>query len=749
LVRFHSPLTAAPAGAPPSTGRRRVFLLLALVLAAALAGAIGWFFLSRSPAGRPQDLTPWPVAVSTVAGGGAPGIGDGFASDAYFSDPFGVAVDAAGNVYVTDGGDNNLVRRIAPTGEVTTIAGGSEGWLDGQALAASFHTPSGIAVAPDGSLVVADTGNHAIRRIARDGWVQTVAGSGVSGRVDGPAIAARFDGPIGVAVGGDGTIFVADTYNDCIRTIAPNGDVTTLAGGAQPGYRDGAGVEARFDTPSGIAVDPRGGLVVADTGNNALRRIDARGEVTTIGWSAGRDGASGDAAGLPAPGGEAVVALSRPIGVAVSPRGAVYAADSLGRVAVFLPDGRSHVVAGSSSGFADGDGASARFNGPSGVAVDARGTVLVADTDNYLVRALTPPGETKPPRDVFLTSVPRLSPAALGFVHVLWPVDPQEGWHEVTATLGEARGSFGGDGRERLHAGIDVHADQGTLVRAVHDEKVSRPIAATGYGELNEMARIGLMSYVHLRVGRDRRDAILDPERFAVLYDDNGTASRVRLRRGVRFRLGDPIGTVNRFAHVHLGLGPAGAQANLLQFSLAGFSDHVAPTIPAGGVWFVNEAGAALAPPRRGPVEISGRVRIVVEAWDQVDRNERRRRLGVYSLGYQVLRKDGTPLEGDEKPRTTIVFDRLPQTPGAGGLAYAEGSGITAYGNRTTRFRYLVTNEVRGGEAIEGWWNAGALAPGDYRLRIVAKDEAGNTATRDVAVRVGSVASPLPEPPHR
>jgi hypothetical protein len=94
---------------------------------------------------------------------------------------------------------------------------------------------------------------------------------------------------------------------------------------------------------------------------------------------------------------------------------------------------------------------------------------------------------------------------------VPWPVDPQEGWHEVTATLGEARGSAGGDGRERLHAGIDVHAEPGTVVRAVHDEKVTRPIAATGYGELNETVRIGLVSYVHVKAGRDARDARVNP----------------------------------------------------------------------------------------------------------------------------------------------------------------------------------------------------------------------------------------------
>jgi sugar lactone lactonase YvrE len=655
--------------------------------------------------------------VVTVAGSGAPGVADGVVSGAAFADPFGVAVDGAGNTYVADAGDNNRIRRIDPSGAVTTLAGSSEGWRDGIGSEAQFSTPSGLAVAPDGALIVADTGNNAIRRVESDGRVTTVAGGAGRGRADGTGTSATFDAPVGVAVGPDGTIYVADTYNDCIRAISPGGAVTTLAGGGAPGYRDGRGVEARFDTPSGIAADWSGGLFVADTGNNLVRRVTSAGEVTTL--SAPTD----------------AVTLWRPVGVAVSRTGEVYVTDAGGRVCLFTGDRTLHVLAGSAPGFSDGVGSAARFNNPTGISVDAEGVARVADSDNYLVRALTPPGAARPARDVFLSALPRLSPAALGFEHVPWPVDPQEGWHEVTATLGEARGSVGGDGRERLHAGIDVHADEGTVARTVHDEKVARPIAATGVGELNESIRVGLVSYVHVKVGRDRREASLDPSRFDVLYDENGALARIRVRRGTRFHLGDPVGTVNRFTHVHLGLGPRGAEVNLLGFSLAEFGDHVRPTIPAGGVWLEDEAGTRLKP-QRGVLDITGRVAIVAEAWDQVDRNEPRRRLGVYALGYQVLRRDGTPVDGFEEPRMTIRFDRLPQTAGAGELAYAHGSGITVYGNRTTRFRYQVTNEVHDGEAVPGSWDASALMPGDYRVRVIAQDAAGNSTSRDIAVRV-------------
>ncbi|RPJ54020.1 MAG: gluconolaconase, partial [Acidobacteria bacterium] len=241
-----------------------------MLLIALLVAALGWLLYTRltRPPGQPPSPPLWPVSASTIAGNGTPGRGDGFVSAASFWDPFGVAVDEVGNTFVTDAGDNNMIRCITPTGRVTLVAGGTEGWLDGIGTAAQFHTPSGIAVAPDGTLVVADTGNNAIRRVTPEGVVTTVAGGTGAGHQDGAAATATFDAPLGVAVAADGRIFVADTYNDCVRSISPEGVVTTVAGGVQTGYRDGAGTEARFDTPSGIAIDARGTLFVADTGNN-------------------------------------------------------------------------------------------------------------------------------------------------------------------------------------------------------------------------------------------------------------------------------------------------------------------------------------------------------------------------------------------------------------------------------------------------------------------------------------------------
>jgi hypothetical protein len=127
-------------------------------------------------------------------------------------------------------------------------------------------------------------------------------------------------------------------------------------------------------------------------------------------------------------------------------------------------------------------------------------------------------------------------------------------------------------------------------------------------------------------------------------------------------------------------------------------------------------------------------VSIVVNAYDRVDGNRPSRRLGVYALGYQVLHDDGTPLAGFEQPKTTIRFDRLPGGPQAPPTIYAEGSGITVYGNKTTTFRYIVTNTLQDGVATPGAWDTSALPPGRYRVRVFAADLAGNRATRDVRV---------------
>jgi hypothetical protein len=416
------------------------------------------------------------------------------------------------------------------------------------------------------------------------------------------------------------------------------------------------------------------------------------------------------------------------------------------------------VIAGSGAGSADGEGTRARFNVPAGIAATARGELIVADAGNAILRRIGPVSSSRPvaplawlaggsiglsaaPPAVAVTppsierGYPLLTAEVLRLPLLPWPLDPQEGWHEVAGTLGEPRGSRAGDGRERFHAGLDVRGEEGLVVRSVRDEKVSAPLGSSGFGSLSETLSVGAMSYVHVRVGRDRRNVSLDPERFIFV---DGANPRVRVRRGTRFAVGDPIGTVNRFYHVHLEVGLKGMEVNALTLPLVNFVDYLAPTIVPGGIRFFSEHGEPLQLQEKGRIHLSGRVAIVVDAFDQVEGNVERRKLGLFEVGYQVLAADGTPAPGFETPVITLRFDRLPPDPQAPWIAYAAGSGITTYGNRTTRFLYIVTNLLRDGRAEQAYWDTALLPPGDYTVRITARDVWGNEATEntDVAVTV-------------
>ena len=181
----------------------------------------------------------WPALAAVLAGDGVPGVRDGSADRARFSDPFGVVSAPDGTVYVADAGDAQRIRRIAPDGTVSTFAGGELGYADAIGEQARFRTPSGLAIDDAGALYVADTGNNLIRRIAPDGVVTTVAGGLEAGFRDAPGSLARFNGPIGVAVDATGRIIVADSYNDRIRAIHPDGTVVTVAGTGEPALRTG------------------------------------------------------------------------------------------------------------------------------------------------------------------------------------------------------------------------------------------------------------------------------------------------------------------------------------------------------------------------------------------------------------------------------------------------------------------------------------------------------------------------------
>lgn len=264
-----------------------------------------------------------------VAGGTEPGWVDASGTDARFSWPHGLAIDGAGYLYVADSGNHRL-RRIDSGGRVLTLAGGSAGYANGTGSSARFNYPSGVAVDGNGTLYVADSFNHAIRTVGRTGEVATLAGGGVTGYVDAAGDQARFAKPIGVAVAGDRHVFVADSDNHCIRQITPAGVVTTLAGNGTAGRADGLGAAARFDAPRGIALEASGSLLVADANNHQIRRVFRSGLVVTI-MGTGRAGTQNARNPLEAE-------FSLPSGVATAPSGKVWIADTAtDRVRLYEP----------------------------------------------------------------------------------------------------------------------------------------------------------------------------------------------------------------------------------------------------------------------------------------------------------------------------------------------------------------------------------------------------------------------------
>jgi len=319
---------------------------------------------------------------------GQSGSTDGTVGVARFNGPRGVAVDSAGTVYVADE-RNHTIRAITPEGVVTTLAGtaGVSGSAEGTGSAARFNHPWGVAVDGAGTVYVADESNHTIRAITSARVVTTLAGTaGANGSTDGAGSAARFSSPEGVAVDGGGTVYVGDTGNNTIRRITPGGVVTTLAG--TPGGADGTGSAARFAAPDGVAVDDAGTVYVADTSNSTIRKITTAGVVTTLAGAVGQPGST-DGIGSAA-------RFNNPQGVAVDSAGTVYVADtSNSTIRKVTSAGAVTTLAGTAgqTGSADGTGSAARFRGPSGVAVDAAGTVYVADRGNYTIRKITPTGE--------------------------------------------------------------------------------------------------------------------------------------------------------------------------------------------------------------------------------------------------------------------------------------------------------------------------------------------------------------------
>lgn len=343
----------------------------------------------------------WPAGaqgiITTVAGSGTfvfTGNG-GPATDAPLGNVSGVAVDSAGNVYATDRG-NHLVVRIAPTGILTVVAGNGKAGFSGDggpATSASLNLPVGVAVDLAGNVFIADGGSsfgdggERIRRVATDGAISTVAGNGSPGFSGdgGPATAAQLNRVQGVAVDSAGNLYIADTGNNRVRKVTPDGIITTVAGDGRCCYL-GDNVPATstpLNSPYAVAVDAAGALYIADTFNDRIRKVGSGGMIATVAGGAGR-GYSGD-------GGPATAAqLNWPSGLALDSSGNLYVADSYNyRIRLLSRDGTIRTVAGTGRNTFSGDAGPAvatPLSLPLGVAVDAAGNLYIADSGNSRVR---------------------------------------------------------------------------------------------------------------------------------------------------------------------------------------------------------------------------------------------------------------------------------------------------------------------------------------------------------------------------
>jgi len=344
----------------------------------------------------PTPTQPAPtIVVSTLAGGGVGnpatitspiygriGSADGVGTAASFYAPADVVLDAAGNLYVSDSG-NHLIRKVTPLGVVSTFAGNTAGGFEnGKGAAASFSAMQGLAIDPSGNIYVADSGNEVIRKITPDGTVSTFAGTGVAGSSNGTVTTATFKEPTGLAFDVAGNMYVADFGNKMIRKITTDGTVSTLAGSGATGYNNGTGSTATFTSPDRLVVDGSGNVFVSDL--SLVRKITPDGVVITFagnvpasGYSTRADG-QGTAAGIVVAG-----------GIAMDVNGFIYLGDEE-EIRVIRGDGTVTTLAGGGAGnTTDGAANKASFGILRGLAVNPAGTTMyVTDYLTSLIRQI-------------------------------------------------------------------------------------------------------------------------------------------------------------------------------------------------------------------------------------------------------------------------------------------------------------------------------------------------------------------------
>ncbi len=622
-----------------------------------------------------------------------------------FSEPFGLAAND-GALYVSDG-DQGKIWRVTKAGNL-------------EVLTYKLDTPSAIAFDKKGDLIVADSGTQTIKKVLKTGEIELIAGvENQKGFADGDAKTALFNAPIGIAVLED-KIFVADTYNDKIRVIE-NGKVSTIAGSEQ-GFADGDSTQAKFDTPCGLAIWKDGKVLVADTGNRRVRVIEQTGKVWTLAGNGEQDTVDGSLYDS---------SFVQPTAITVDNFGVIYVADGNSIRAIgrrFFPF--VETISDTKRGFSDGDLRSAKFNRPAGLATDENGSLFVADAENQVIRTFTGAEIGKEITKQEIENL-RFKPEEFRKLsEPRWTYNPPERKHEIAGTLGEIRGEIKDENSPSwFHNGLDIVGGYGETARFIRTEKVLQPFAVQNFDTLRELIRMPTLGYIHIRLGRDKDGKIFDDNRFQFAFDNNRKLKGLRVPRGTKFEAGDRVGTVNPMNHVHLIAGRSGAEMNALDaLILPDIADAVSPKIEKVSLFDENWREIETENGKMR-IKLSGKTRIVVRAFDQMDGNADRRRLGVYQLGYRILQGE-TPLI-DKK--SAISFARLPDD-NAVEFVYAKGSKSGATGE--TIFNYIVSNEVSGDYYKEDFFDAGKLANGDYTMRIFAADYFGNQTSQDIEIKV-------------